>query len=187
MIERDVFVEVRERERTVEVSGSFCRSKPLTSFLGNPVRILYSEGKYSFAPKKFIKSLAAAAAGGGGGDEMMFRYLGGRAQLTFNLCLARNLRCSVVPSGNRIRIVQSFSPQSATGSGGTLSSINCRLTYSKSRCSVAGEFIQQCNTAGAWTIPRLFLPHEKMGSDTRLARAKCKTLPPTIIVAWLHG
>ena len=57
-----------------------CRSKPLTSFLGNPVRILYSEGKYSFAPKKFIKSLAAAAGkemkscadifGGGGGGGL---------------------------------------------------------------------------------------------------------------------
>ena len=151
-----------------------CRSKPLTSFLGNPVRILYSEGKYSFAPKKFIKSLAAAA-----GKEMKSCadiFGGGGAQLTFNLCLARNLRCSVVPSGNRIRIVQSFSPQSAMGSGGTLSSINCRLTYSKSHCSVAGEFTQQCNMAGAWTIPRLVLPHEKMGPDTRLAGAKCKTV-----------
>ena len=64
-----------EREKgTVEVSGSLDRSKLLTSFLGNPVRILYSEGKYSFAPKKFIKSLAAAAVaaavGGEGGDEM---------------------------------------------------------------------------------------------------------------------
>lgn len=28
----------------------------LTSFLGNPVRILYSEGKKFFAPKKFIRS-----------------------------------------------------------------------------------------------------------------------------------
>ena len=35
------------------------------------MRILYSEGKYSFAPKKFIKSLAAAAGGGGGGGDEM--------------------------------------------------------------------------------------------------------------------
>ena len=31
-------------------------TKSLTSFLGNPVRILYSEGKNFFAPKKFIRS-----------------------------------------------------------------------------------------------------------------------------------
>ena len=166
------------------------RSKLLTSFLGNPVRILYSEGKYSFAPKKFIKSLAAV--GGGGGDEMkscsdLWGGGGGLSLPSIYVWLETSaVQWCHLGTGSALCKVSLHSPPQARGEHCLPSIVVSPIV--RSRYSVAGEFIQQCNMAEAWTIPRLFLPREKMGSDTRLAGAKCKTVRLYYLPhAWLQG